>query len=474
MTSEGASALNPSDHTLLIVDDLEENRELLARRFRKRGFRVLEAIDGQNALETLRTVRIDLVVLDVMMPGITGLEVLRRIRANDMLAELPVVMATARSESDHVVEAFDLGATDYVAKPIDFAVLHARVIAALKRAASRRRVPSGPPRLGMVLAGRYVLGPKLGEGGFGEVYRATHRELARTVAIKVLRTSHAGPEAVARFRREGMTACRVQHPNAVAVLDSGVTEEGVAFLVMELLEGHSLSEEMGGRGVLSLARCAAIVAPVCDALEAAHQAGIVHRDIKPENVFVHNGPYGEVPKILDFGIAKLISYQASEHPVTAEGLLVGTPIYMAPERFGVCESLGSSDVYSMAVMIYQLLTGKLPFVSAQKMVVNEPMAIAIMHLHDLPLPLREVRPDLPVSVEQLIQRALSKHPEERPRAGEMAAILRAAALEAPGAEFVQDSERPGTVFTRPTEFVETPDQVETAVARLPRNRGDEY
>ena len=199
-----------------------------------------------------------------MMPGMTGLDVLRKLRATRSTAALPVVMVTAKTESEDVVEALALGANDYVTKPIDFPVALARIKAHLRTKQSARTEAAAPiePRSpaqavpGSVLARRYRLDQPIGGGSFGTVFRARHLELERDVAVKVLATS-AGtdPEALARFRREGTSACRVQHPNAVAVLDFGVNPGGVAYLVMELLEGHSLEQEIEERGRLSPARC---------------------------------------------------------------------------------------------------------------------------------------------------------------------------------------------------------------------------
>jgi len=416
--------LDPSAFTLLVVDDVDANRDLLTRWLTKRGFRVVAAPDGLAALHLVRTQPIDLVILDVTMPGMSGLDVLRELRATVGAADLPVIMATARSRSEHVVEALDLGANDYVTKPVDFAVLHARVLAALRTASPSRRKATGELGPGAVLAERYELMTKLGEGGFGAVYRARHRELGRPCAVKVLRAPHLGPDGAARFRREGINACLVQHPNALEVIDSGATDEGVAYLVMELLDGHTLEDEVR-KGWMSFARLAEVMAPVCDALAAAHDAGIVHRDIKPANIFLHRGPQGLVPKVLDFGIAKLVTAELLEQQITVEGLIVGTPAYMAPERFTSTIYDGRSDVYSVGILLHQLIAGALPFALSGEDA-GDAMALAVKHQREAPVPLRQLEPDTPEALEALVLRALAKAPADRPSAGELAAGLRVA------------------------------------------------
>ncbi|MGE0550517.1 MAG: response regulator [Kofleriaceae bacterium] len=360
MGSSGTT--NLGDFTLLVVDDVDDNRDLLSRRLRRVGFNVVVAANGPDALAMLAAKRIDLVILDVMMPGMSGIDVLKAIRDNAALANVAVIMVTARAESEQVVEALDAGANDYVTKPIDFPVLQARVQVALRsrvQAAgkSERRIGEGA-----TIASRYLLDSKIGEGGFGAVYRAMHTELQRTVAVKVLHPSHTSGNLLGRFRLEGVHACRVQHPNALNVLDSGVTDDGIAFLAMELLDGNSLEHEMA-RGPTPFVRCAEILAPVCEALATAHAAGIVHRDIKPANIFLHRGPNGEVPKVLDFGIAKFIGDSTTDQHMTLDGSLVGTPAYMAPERFTNQPYDGKSDVYAVGVLLNQMICGALPFPS---------------------------------------------------------------------------------------------------------------
>ena len=428
--------MNGTVETLLVVDDNEMNRDLLSRRLERKGFRVLTAVDGMHALDLLAGSEIDLVLLDVMMPGITGLDVLRAVRENHSAVELPVIMVTAKDESSDIVEALELGANDYVTKPIDFPVVLARVQTQLRLksgAAKQSAQPAASPpppgtaitaaaadvKPAAVLAGKYRIESKLGAGAFGVVYRATHVALDHPVAVKILQhnvlLSDDRSDALARFRREGISTCRVNHPNAVTVIDFGVTETGVAYLVMELLEGKTLAEALRDSGTFSPSRCLEILVPICAVLEEAHASGVVHRDIKPANIFLHGIRGEEIVKVLDFGIAKLVGGASDEHAtMTMEGSLLGTPAYMAPERVANKPYDGRADVYSVGVMLYQMLVGHPPFKA------QDPVALAVQQMNATPPPPRDVNPDIPPAVEAVVLEALTKDPELRPTASLLA------------------------------------------------------
>jgi DNA-binding response OmpR family regulator len=426
--------MNPSDYTLLVVDDNPENRDVLSRRLRRKGFKVLTADGGREALRAIEEQSVDAVLLDIMMPEMSGIEVLREVRKSRDEVELPIIMATAKTESEDVVEALEAGANDYVTKPIDFPVVLARLQKELRSRRSRKAreggsaaqapvEPAGPSMAelgpGALLADRYRLDSKIGAGAFGAVYRATHMELDAPVAIKVLQTSvETGAGAVARFRREGISTCRVKHPNAVAVRDFGVTRSGVAYLAMELLEGQSLQEELELREALSPRRCAEILLPVCEVLAAAHAAGIVHRDVKPSNIFLHVTPKGEVVKVLDFGIARIAGTASLAKNLTLRGTVLGTPAYMAPERVRGAEYDGRSDVYSLGITLYQMLESHLPFANQ-----SDAMAVAMMHLHEPPPPLHNTHPAARAVMQSVVDVALLKPAANRPTAVEFRRIL---------------------------------------------------
>jgi ligand-binding sensor domain-containing protein len=276
---------------------------------------------------------------------------------------------------------------------------------------------------GTVLDGKYQIENKIGSGGFGAVYRATHIVMKRPIAVKIFRPTagNATAESLERFLLEAISTCRINHPNAVSVLDSGVSAEGIAYMVMELLEGQTLSSELRSKGRLLPVRCAEIILPICDVLSKAHAAGIIHRDIKPDNIFLHQTPEGEVVKVVDFGIAKLLDDVTSMdvHSLTAAGRMIGTPAYIPPERLDDKPYDGRADVYSLGVMIYQMLCGQLPFQTSD----GSFGALIYMHLTKKPKALREVNPDISEEVEKVVMRALAKDPEIRPNAKEFAQEL---------------------------------------------------
>jgi len=222
-------------------------------------------------------------------------------------------------------------------------------------------------RLPRLMAARYRLERRLGGGGMGTVYEATDTALERRVAVKVMREDIAGnAEAAERFRREARTAAAFSHPNVVTVHDFGVAAQGRAFLVMERLEGVDLRGELKQKRRLAAARVVEVLRGVCAALDAAHQRELTHRDIKPENIFLARAAGTEVPKVLDFGVAKFVSASAPTQSMTATGVgqLVGTLRYMSPEQLQGEPAAASWDLWALAVVAYEMLAGEYPFEGA--------------------------------------------------------------------------------------------------------------
>ncbi len=408
-------------HRILVVDDDPLNRDMLLQRLSRQGYSVSTAEEGDRALELIEAGRYDVVLLDVRMPGMSGLEVLERIRQTLTQDDLPVIMTTAMSESEDMVEALGKGANDYVTKPIDFAVLAARIKKQLRgRApASEAAVEKG------LLGGVYRLQEVIGRGGFGTVHRARDVRLQRDVAVKMLLgVATKDPMAMERFQREAVTSCRIKHPNAVTVYDFNVTPDGSAYLVMELLRGKVLSDVLEQEKRLPPARCAEILLPVCEVLSQVHDAGLLHRDIKPANVFLEMVEGRECVKVVDFGVAKLIDDTGSVwEGLTVPGSIVGTPSYMAPERFDAHARLGpSSDVYSLGVMLYEMIEGKKPFAPAS----GDLVSLVMMHCEAPPPALDPALSGPAQGLGTLVRDAMAKEPGDRPSAAEFAKRLREA------------------------------------------------
>jgi serine/threonine protein kinase len=285
------------------------------------------------------------------------------------------------------------------------------------------------PLIGRVLAGRYRLIAKLGQGGMGAVYKGEHVKMNRLTAIKILAPELASSaEFVARFQREAEMASHINHPNAVIIYDFGEAEEGVVYLAMEFLEGRPLSSIIKRDGPLPLARVARIIRQAAEALDAAHQIGIVHRDFKPDNVMVCQRTGRELIKVLDFGIAKQIRVDPKHEALTQTGFVLGTPQYMSPEQVLGEQLDARSDLYSLALVAYEMLTCTLPFEGAS------PQSQMVKRLLEPPKPLHVARPQLaiPPAVEQVIMRALKRYPHQRYSSTlEFAFELERQALQAP-------------------------------------------
>lgn len=270
------------------------------------------------------------------------------------------------------------------------------------------------PLLGRVFEGKYRLDERLGGGGMGTVYRATHLLIDRPVALKVLSQRFVGDQtAQQRFRREARAAGRMQHPNAVTVTDFGATDDGYLYIVMELLEGRTLRDLLAHEAPLDSARAVSLMLQTSAAVGAAHEAGLIHRDLKPANIFIEQRPnYPAVVKVLDFGVAK---FAVEEHDddyntLTQVGAVIGTPRYMAPEQCAGTASLTpAADVYSLGIILYEMLTGVAPFNG------DTPLAIALKQVTEPPRPPREIVASIPPALERVVLQALVKNPIERPR-----------------------------------------------------------
>jgi len=258
--------------------------------------------------------------------------------------------------------------------------------------------------IGTVFDGRYRIVRKLGAGGMADVYLAEDQELGRQVAIKILNDRHAADDSfIERFRREAKNAAGLSHPNIVSIYDRGEAE-GTYYIAMEFLDGRSLKELIVGRGPAPIKVAIEYARNILAALAAAHRQGIVHRDIKPHNVLI--GAEGRV-KVTDFGIARSGASQMTE-----VGSIIGTAQYLSPEQARGAPVDQTSDLYSAGVVLYEMLTGQVPFTG------DTPLEIAMKHLSEVPRPPSEHRPEIPHDLDSIVLRALAKDPSERYQSAE--------------------------------------------------------
>ncbi|ACZ42589.1 serine/threonine protein kinase [Thermobaculum terrenum ATCC BAA-798] len=303
-----------------------------------------------------------------------------------------------------------------------------------------------------VIGGRYEVEWKVGQGGAAEVYRAVDLRLGRVVALKVLRAGHAQDEKFrARFINEARAAARLSHPNIVDVYDYDEVD-GTYFIAMEYVDGKNLKEYIRERGRLSEGEAIRITEQILEGLSAAHRAGLVHRDMKPQNVMVTEGG---VVKITDFGIAKAVG----DAGMTEAGVAFGTPHYLSPEQARGDEVTPRSDVYAVGVMMYEMLSGRLPFEG------ENPMRVAYAHVFEEPEGLREVAPWVSEGLVRVVERAMAKDPLERyGDAGEMLRDLRNLPLPA-DSHYNQDASSEPTVAV-PVMSIESPPSESTRTASV--------
>jgi CheY-like chemotaxis protein len=488
---------SPADRpaAILVVDDIEDNRAVLQRRLERQGHSVECAAGGEEALAMIAARPFDLVLLDVMMPGMDGHAVLERLKAAPESRDIPVIMISALDDMVSVVRCIERGAEDYLAKPFDPVLLKARIGACLEKKRLRdrevaylrevervilaaRAVESGEYRAGALgdlaaradelgrlarvfdgmaagikaresrlerqlddlrheiraarasgaaedgagepelktgdfFAGRYEILETIGAGGMGVVYKARDRELNEDVAIKLLRPDilKGDETAIERLKAETRLARRISHPHVVRTHDFG-EHQGTCYVTMEYVEGMTVRRLIDTRGRLSVSAALAVAAQLAGALDVAHRVGVVHRDVKPQNLLLDAD--GAL-KVMDFGVARLVERTTA---LTQAGMVVGTPAYMSPEQLLAEDVDGRSDLYSAGVVLYECLTGRLPFEAPS------PISLIAKLLHDAPDPPESVNPDIPPALSALILRLLAKSADQRPKsAAELGQLL---------------------------------------------------
>jgi eukaryotic-like serine/threonine-protein kinase len=264
--------------------------------------------------------------------------------------------------------------------------------------------------IGREIAGRYKVVALIGRGGMSHVYEAVQAPLGRRIALKVLHTIAQDASLRRRFVLEAATTSRLTHPNTITVFDHGQTEDGLLFLAMELLQGRTLAQVIQREGALPPERAIPICAQICKSLREAHGLGVVHRDLKPANVFLlDHADEPDFVKVLDFGLVKAVGREDPSAALTRDGLFLGTAHYIAPEQARNQNPDQRADVYSLGVLLFHLLTGRVPFDG------QSPVDVILRHVTERPLAPSTVRPDLrlPMALDQLVLRCLEKDREKR-------------------------------------------------------------
>jgi serine/threonine-protein kinase len=266
--------------------------------------------------------------------------------------------------------------------------------------------------IGQTLGGRYLVTRKIGQGGMGAVYEATHTLIGKRVAVKVLLEKYAQREAIVkRLKQEAQLASSVGNEHIIDITDFGTTEDGRTFVVMEFLDGESMAECLARETMLPEQRILRIASQACSALAAAHAKGVVHRDIKPENLFLLKRKETDFVKVVDFGISKSLRASGEEEEttrLTQTGMVLGTPLYMSPEQARGDDELDHRvDVYALGVIMYEAAAGRVPFIG------NNYLSVISQVLNEEPKPLRELRPELSEEFEAVVSKAMSKDVVER-------------------------------------------------------------
>ncbi len=277
-----------------------------------------------------------------------------------------------------------------------------------------------------ILNGQFQILQKIGSGGMGAVYKASQPEMNRMVGVKILHPKLANrKDLVSRFGREARAMSHLTHPNTVKVFLYGELDDGSLYIIMEFLDGKNLNQTVRADGPFPVERALPVIIQVCHALEEAHRAGIIHRDLKPENIFLcQSAGLKDFPKVLDFGLAKVTEREMRPGSIilTQEGMVFGTPEFMSPEQAQGKTLTPASDQYSLAVILYEVLTGKLPFEA------KSAMDYLSLHVSGKPTPLsqRVANKTFPPLLDQIIDRCLSKKVEDRfTSLGELATALQA-------------------------------------------------
>jgi DNA-binding response OmpR family regulator len=337
---------------ILIVDDEPLIRQITSEVLKDDGHAVFEADSSEECLKVLSAEKVDIVLLDIQLPGQSGMDTLKQLITENYHAE--VIMISGHGTIETAVQAIKYGASDFLEKPFSMARLKAALAVAIEKRKKTLQVEQikGDGKL----IGKYQVQEEIASGGTATVYRAIQQDLQRAVALKILHPHLTKEDTFTeRFFREAKMMASLSHPHIIQVFDYG-SQDGLYFLAMELVDGHSLDSYINAKNQLPLSVCAAVGIKIAKALEHAHGKSIVHRDIKPQNVLVSKEG---VVKLVDFGLARCL-YEEGRN-LTRTDQLAGTPQFMSPEQIAGERPGPSTDIFSLGIVLYVITTLQFPF-----------------------------------------------------------------------------------------------------------------
>jgi serine/threonine protein kinase len=425
-------------HCVLIADDDSLTLKILKKALQELDCEIVTAEDGQQALSLCVEKRPSLIISDWHMPELDGIGFFLQIKNSPHTKHIPFVFLTTSDDEEVKIALLETGVEDYWNKPFNVREIAVRTRKILGRLGSpqQAREPnsvhitednSKTLESQRLLNNKYRLLDPLGKGGMGVVYLAYDETKQQNVALKLLRHEYiSNITEVRRFAREAAAALRIKHPNVIETYEYGIIASGQAYIVMEMLSGISLMNYLSKHVFVSASWAAKVMAQVSSATLAAHQQGVIHRDLKPNNIFLLNDAYSnDKPrvKVLDFGIAFLQdkNTDSSANPSDSERLtdpniIVGTPEYMSPEQIRNREVNKETDIYSLGIIFYELLSGNVPFI-------GDDVDVLISHINSQPIPISQKVKNLDPVLSELIMEMLAKDPKMRPSLEEIISIL---------------------------------------------------
>ncbi len=395
----------PMKFKILIVDDNKLNLKMIEDFIFSLDHSPLLACNGAKAFEEVKKQQVDLILLDIEMPVMNGIELLRQLKRDKSYSQIPVIMLTALDDVKSAVESIKLGAEDYLTKPLNFTLLENRIKGVLEK----RKAIVKAQRLG-----QYTIEGIIGEGGMSQVYKANHIMMCRPAAVKVLKPERTDQNSFTLFEREVKITSLLSHPNTIVVYDYGSSSDGSFYYVMEYLPGVNLKELVETWGTLNEERVIHIITQACGSLGEAHQKGLLHRDVKPANIMLcERGGIYDFVKVLDFGIGVFRDEPEKNLSDKNRQYIIGTPGFLSPEAIQGSDRMDvSSDIYSLGAVAYYLLTGKRIFEekSLQKLL--------LCHIQENPPPLSSICHHLSPDLEIVIMSCLEKEKSKRPQSAE--------------------------------------------------------